>query len=118
MYQVLIVDDEPWVAYGISRLIDWESLGYQVRGEAFDGITAVSWIQENHPDVIISDIRMPGLDGIELLEKVKEQGLTAEVILVSGYSEFEYARRALSLGAFDYLLKQIDKQLLENTLTR
>lgn len=118
MYKVLIVDDEPWVAYGISKLVCWESLGFQVCENVYDGIAAASWIQENRPDVVISDIRMPGLDGIELLEKVREQRLNTEVILVSGYSEFEYAQRALQLGAFDYLLKQIEKKMLVETLNR
>lgn len=118
MYRVLIVDDEPWVVYGISKLIDWEKAGFQVAGESFDGVDAAEWIREHRPDVVISDIRMPGLDGIELLAEIKRLGLEAEVILVSGYSEFEYAQRALRLGAFDYLLKQIEKELLAETMGR
>lgn len=118
MYRVLIADDEPWVAYGISRLINWEELGFSIIGEAHDGLTALSMIKELEPEVVISDIRMPGLDGIELLGEMKEKGYSTTVILVSGYSEFQYAQQALRLGAFDYLLKQIDKNTLAATMKR
>jgi two-component system response regulator YesN len=116
MYKVLIVDDEPWVAYGITQLVDWESLGYTVIGEAYNGLTALEMIIEKKPEVVISDIRMPGLNGIELLESINEKGLETKVILISGYAEFEYAQKALRLGAFDYLLKQVDKDKLTDTL--
>ncbi|WP_199615807.1 response regulator transcription factor [Paenibacillus alkalitolerans] len=118
MHTVFIVDDEPWVAYGIKALVDWESHGFTVIGEAHNGLTALETIMEKKPDVILSDIRMPGLDGIELLEQIRLHQLPCKVILISGYSEFEYAQKAIRLGAFDYLLKQIDKNNLEDTLAR
>jgi two-component system response regulator YesN len=117
MYNVLIVDDEPWIANGIKKLVDWESLGFTVVGEAFDGIAALEFIEKNKPDVVISDIRMPGLDGIELLEQINLKKLDIKVILVSGYAEFELAQKAIRFGAFDYLLKQIDKNKLFVALT-
>ncbi|WP_373228589.1 response regulator [Cohnella sp.] len=118
MHTVLIVDDEPWVAYGIKELVNWESLGYTVIGEAYNGLSALEAIMEKKPEVVISDIRMPGLDGIELLERIGQQELLSKVILISGYSEFEYAQKAIRLGAFDYLLKQVDKDKLTDTLLR
>jgi two-component system response regulator YesN len=118
MYNVLIVDDEPWVAYGLTHLIDWESLGFHIIGEAHDGLTALAIIKDKRPQLIISDIRMPGLDGLELLEQIKINELDAKVILVSGYAEFEYAQKALRLGAYDYLLKQVDRQKLTETIMR
>ncbi|MGO4372252.1 response regulator [Paenibacillus sp. MCAF20] len=118
MYRVLIVDDEPWVAYGITRIVDWEELGFKVIGEAYDGLMAISMIEQHKPDVIISDIRMPGLDGIELLTEIGKRKLHTAVILVSGYSEFEYAQQAVKLGAFDYLLKQIEKEALTESIIR
>ncbi|NIK77095.1 two-component system response regulator YesN [Paenibacillus castaneae] len=118
MYNVLIVDDEPWVAYGIANLINWESLGFQIIGEVHDGLTALEIIIDKQPELIISDIRMPGLDGIQLLEKMKEKQLDSKVILISGYAEFEYAQKALRLGAYDYLLKQVDKNKLTETVLR
>jgi two-component system response regulator YesN len=118
MYSVLIVDDEPWVVYGLKALIDWESLGYTVIGEAYNGLTALETILEKKPEVVISDIRMPGLNGIELLDQINQKQLDIHVILVSGYAEFEYAQKAVRLGAFDYLLKQVDKDKLTDTLLR
>ncbi|XEC95842.1 response regulator [Paenibacillus tarimensis] len=118
MYTVLIVDDEPWVAYGVKQLIDWESLGYIVIGEAYNGLTALEAILEKKPKVVISDIRMPGLDGIELLEQIRHNQMDTKVILISGYAEFEYAQKAVQLGAFDYLLKQVDQNKLTDTLVR
>ena len=79
---------------------------------------AMEAIQEMNPDVVISDIRMPGFNGIELIERIRLQGLETKVILISGYAEFEYAQKALRLGAFDYLLKQVDRNKLTETLLR
>lgn len=118
MYSVLIVDDEPWVAKGLKVLIDWESLGYTVIGDVHDGIEAMEAIEKQKPDVVISDIRMPGLNGLELIESILLHGLQTKVILISGYAEFEYAQKALQLGAFDYLLKQVDRNTLTETLLR
>lgn len=118
MYKVLIVDDEPWVAKGLKVLIDWESLGYTVIGDVHDGIEAMEAIQDMNPDVVVSDIRMPGLNGIELIESIRLHGLETKVILVSGYAEFEYAQKAIQLGAFDYLLKQVKRNTLTETLLR
>lgn len=118
MYKVLVVDDEPWVAYGIAHLIDWETNGFEVVGEAYDGVTALQLIEQHAPHVVVSDIRMPGLDGIQLLEKLKEKELEVEVVLISGYSEFQYAQQALRLGAFDYLLKQVEAEQLLDTVQR
>ncbi|HIW33082.1 MAG TPA: response regulator [Candidatus Paenibacillus intestinavium] len=118
MYNVLIVDDEPWVAYGIANLIDWESLGFTIIGEAHDGLSALDIIIDKKPELVISDIRMPGLDGIELLEKVNGLKLETKVALISGYADFAYAQRAVRLGAFDYLLKQIEKDKLLSMVER
>ncbi|GMK40930.1 hypothetical protein PCCS19_39860 [Paenibacillus sp. CCS19] len=118
MHTVLIADDEPWVVYGIKSLVDWESLGFALIGEAYNGPSALKAIRECKPEVVISDIRMPGLSGIELLDCIRREGLKTNVILISGYAEFEYAQKAIRLGAFDYLLKQVDKSKLSETLTR
>nr|WP_255570211.1 response regulator [Cohnella sp. CFH 77786] len=114
----MIVDDEPWVAKGLIALIDWESLGYFVIGDVHDGIEAMEAIQEMNPDVVLSDVRMPGLNGIELMESIRHQGLHTKVILISGYAEFKYAQKAIQFGAFDYLLKQVNKNTLTETLLR
>jgi two-component system response regulator YesN len=99
-------------------LLNWESLGYTVIGEAYSGTAALEMIMEEKPDVVLSDIRMPGLDGIELLERINREKLKTAVILISGYSEFEYAQKALRLGVFEYLLKPVDKNKLNESLSR
>lgn len=118
MYRVLIADDEPWVAYGISKIIDWQEEGFEIAGEAHDGLSALEFIREQKPDIVISDIRMPGLDGIQLMDALRKEGIDAEIIIVSGYADFDYAKHAIQYGAFDYLLKQIDKQELLATVRR
>jgi len=118
MHRVLIVDDEPWVAFGIANLIDWKAFDFQVIGEAYDGLSAWERIEVEQPELVVSDIRMPGLDGLELLERIHDRQLDIRVVLVSGYADFQYAQKAIRLGAFDYLLKQIDKHKLEETVRR
>ena len=118
MYQVLLIDDEPWALYGLKTLIDWEALGYCIAGEAENGLKAMELLNKGNIDVAISDIRMPGMDGIQLMETIQEEKLPVEVIFVSGYSEFEYARKAVRYGAFDYLLKQVSAEELTDVLRR
>ena len=117
-YKVLIVDDEPWAAYGLQNLVQWEDYGFEIAGIAFTGKDALKIMRENNPDIIISDIRMPELNGLELIEKIKESNFNALVVFISGYSEFEYAQKALRLGAFDYLLKQVSDAQLSQLLIR
>ena len=118
MYQVLLIDDEPWALYGLKTLIDWEALGYRIAGEAENGLKAMELLKKGNIDVAISDIRMHGMDGIQLMETIQEEKLPVEVVLVSGYSEFEYARKAVRYGAFDYLLKQVSAEELTDVLRR
>jgi len=114
MYKVLIADDEPWVIYGLQRLISWEEHGFTVCGTASNGDEAFEKCLSLKPDVLISDIRMPGLSGIDLLESLRESAADIEVVFVSGYSAFEYTQKAVRLGAADYLIKQVTaKQLSE-----
>lgn len=107
MYSVFLVDDEPWVLMGLKNLIDWGEAGFIICGEATDGKKAWERICHLKPDLILSDIQMPGLTGMQLIEKVRQAGIDAEVVIVSGYSEFEYARTALKLDCADYLLKPV-----------
>lgn len=116
MYSVLLVDDEPWITFGIKKLIEWETIGFTIIGEAASGSEAWNILNEKHPDVLISDIRMPGLDGLELLEKIRDSRYPTRVIFMSGFAEFAYAQKALQLGAFDYLLKPVDRIKLTETM--
>lgn len=112
MYRVFLADDEPWVILGLKNLIDWGKEGFVICGEATDGIKAWERICHLKPDLILSDIQMPGLTGMQLIEKVREAEIDAEVVVVSGYSEFEYARTAMKFGCADYLLKPVYEDVL------
>lgn len=118
MYRLIIADDEPWVAYRLTRLVDYAAFGFEVTSTAADGTSALQLCQTQRADALLTDIRMPGMDGIELLHALKEAGLDTQVVLVSGYAEFGYAQAALREGAFDYLIKQVSAVQLEDVLRR
>jgi two-component system response regulator YesN len=118
MFTVLLVDDEIWSLEGIRKLFDWEKMGFTVIAQATDSSEAYDIICHSKPDVVITDIRMPEISGLELLNMTRKKGLTSEFVIISGFAEFEYAQEALRYGAFDYQLKPIDhveaKLLFEN----
>lgn len=118
MWKVLLADDESVIVKGLRKLIDWAALDIEVVGEATDGLMAASMIEETHPDLVISDIRMPGLTGLELLSRYKGGVQAPKFIFVSGYEEFEYVRQALSGGAVDYLLKPVSAEILDKAVRR
>lgn len=107
MYKVYLVDDEPLALIGIKKLFEWEKNGFEVVGESTDSIEALYDIMKLSPDVILIDIRMPELSGLELMKRIKQQGMCAIFVVVSGFSEFSYAQEALRLGALDYLVKPL-----------
>lgn len=118
MYRIYLADDETWVVIGLKKQIEKSGLPFQVIGEANNGVAAMEEILEKKPDVLISDIRMPGLNGLQLLEKLREKGLDVKVIFISGYAEFEYAQSAIRMGTFDYLLKPVEQEKLDQVLER
>ncbi len=109
MYNVVVVDDETWICKLIRKIVDWDSLGFSIIGSESDGYSALESIKEHKPELVITDIRMPGLDGIGLIKAVRDLKLDVEFIIISGHSDFEYARTALTLNAFAYILKPLDK---------
>ncbi|UQZ36396.1 two-component system response regulator [Paenibacillus sp. PK3_47] len=117
-YKVLLVDDEPIILRSLKVAIPWEELGLTIAGEAKNGEAALRLIDEISPQIVISDIRMPVIDGIALMKEVLPRSSKLIFIFISGYGEFEYARDALRLGAFDYLLKPIDHDELTEMLSR
>lgn len=118
MYSVLLIDDESWVMEDLKLLIDWEALGFTIIGGASNAEDAKMLIAEKKPDVVISDIRMPGLSGIQLLEEFEGSNNKFKTIFVTAYGKFEYAKRALELGAFGYLLKPVEPEELSKSLTK
>ncbi|WP_438349075.1 response regulator [Paenibacillus sp. FA6] len=117
-YKVILVDDEPLILRSLKAAIPWDDLNLEVVGEARNGEGALRLIEETSPNMIISDIRMPGIDGISLMKEVLANNPKLIFIIISGYGEFEYAREALRQGAFDYLLKPIDHDELTEMLVR
>ncbi|MCP1110518.1 response regulator transcription factor [Ohessyouella blattaphilus] len=118
MLKLVIVDDEPLATEYLTELIIWEDFGFQLVGKANSARQAISIIKKNKVDLVITDIQMPGNDGIKLIEMARELELETKFILLSAYSEFEYAKSALSLGVLDYLLKQeLSKDYLESKMS-
>lgn len=118
MLKVLIIDDEPIVREGLKTIIEWENYGFHVCGEAVNGKDGWIKINEYRPDLIIVDMKMPVMDGIELIEKIRREGRDVKIIILSGYSSFEYARKAVALGAEGYLLKPVDEDELTELIAR
>lgn len=118
MYSVYIADDEMWVIVGLKKRIEKTGLPFQVVGEANNGVMALEKIEKKKPDILFTDIRMPGYNGLELLELLRKKELDTKVVLISGYAEFEYAQSAIRNGAYDYLLKPIDQDKLQTVLER
>ncbi|MBB6730017.1 response regulator [Cohnella zeiphila] len=117
MNKVVLVEDEIFARQGLRNLIDWESCGFRVCGEADNGEEALSAIAEWEPDLIITDIRMPVLDGLELIRTVRASGnRDVKFIIVSGYGDFKYAQQAIKFGVKDFILKPIDEDELTEAL--
>lgn len=112
MYSVLIVEDEELIRKELVISVDWESVDCRVIGEASDGIEGERLIRELSPDIVITDIRLPGKNGLDMLSDTDP----GSAIVFSGYSEFALAQKALRLGAFDYLLKPVEQKNLLDTL--
>lgn len=118
MQKVIIADDEERICRLIEALVDWNALELKVVAVAHNGPEAAEYVERLHPDILITDIRMPGCSGLELIEKVKKQQPELEIIIISGYAHFEYAKSAINFGVGEYLLKPINKEELTITLER
>ncbi len=118
MYRVIIADDEPKVSQLIKNLIEWDSLGLELTATAQDGMAALEMIKQHQPDIVITDIRMPGYDGIELIKHAKEINPNIDFIIISGYQHFDYAHNAIKYGVKDYLLKPLNKNEINTALTK
>lgn len=117
-WRVLIVDDEYRIAMLIKKLIKWDEIGLECINVVDNGETAYNIIQEENPDIVITDIRMPKINGLDLIKMTKEINNTAKFIVISGYKEFEYAHKALQYGVNDYLLKPINEVELNKVLAK
>ncbi len=118
MIKVLLVEDEPPIGRAIQKMIEQTSPAFFVVGCAINGQAALDWLVREPVDVVITDIRMPVMDGIELLEEIKQRHPECIAVVQSGYQDFGYAQSALRLGAFDYLLKPLSRDKLGDLLGR
>lgn len=109
MYKLLIVDDEPLILTGIKQLIDFSVLSISEVFSATDGIQALEIVQDKHPNIVLADINMPNMDGLELAKRIKEIDKNTKVAIITGYDYFEYAISAIKTGVDDYLLKPVSK---------
>lgn len=116
MLSAMIVDDEYWVRISIREQAQWEDMGIDRIYEAKDGKEAIEAAIKNKPDIMIIDMRMPVMDGRELLNRICEQLPDTKVIVLSGYSDFNYMQEAVKCGAFSYLLKPVKTNELNDTL--
>lgn len=118
MLRVVLADDENKVILLMQKLIDWKALGYEIVGTANDGLRALELVGDKQPHLLITDVRMPGCDGIELIRRAKALQPKLHFIIVSGYRKFEYAQNALKYGVEDYLLKPLKQEELAGILLR
>ena len=117
-YSVLLVDDEEDVIRIIMKKLDWESMGLTIIGHAANGVEALEMAEELSPDIVMTDIKMPYMDGLTLCRKLKELSRTIRVIIFSGFDEFEYAKEAIKMEAEEYLLKPVNAVELKEVFER
>lgn len=118
MYKIVVVEDEKRVRQGIVMGTDWSGINCIVMGEAGNGEEGLEMIRKCRPDVVITDIRMPKLMGIEMIERAQEEGLDPSVIFLTAYDDFSYAQQAIRLGVADYLLKPFEDGQLEEAVLK
>ncbi|MBE5983083.1 MAG: response regulator, partial [Paenibacillaceae bacterium] len=118
MVKIFLAEDEKIVREGIKNGIAWEKYGFEFAGEAPDGELAYPMILKSKPDILLTDIRMPFMDGLELAEMAKRALPDIHIMFFSGYDDFEYAKRAIKIGAADYLLKPVSSSQLLEALER
>lgn len=117
-HTVLILDDEEWIVRGLVEMLDWEQYGFAVTGQYTDPEAALQKIRETEPDLILLDIHMPKINGAVMMEMIREEGIPTEFIILSGYSDFSVAQKAITHGAHGYLLKPLKKTELISALQR
>ena len=116
MYRVILVDDERLIVKGLSSVVPWAELGCQVAGTAYDGAGGLALIRQLKPDIVLTDIRMPNMDGLTMLAALKSEFPRMQMSVLTAYRDFEYARQALNLGVCRYLLKPSDVNEIEEAV--
>ena len=117
-YKIMLVDDEEEVRTSIIRKIDWQDAGFEVIGDAENGKEALEKIEQNEPDVVLTDIRMPYMDGLEMAENIRQRYPSIKIVIFSGFDEFEYAKKAIKLNVIEYILKPVNVEELTAILKK
>lgn len=117
MVKVMIIDDEEIIREGLKKTIDWESMGCSIEGEAEDGESGLRAARSIKPDLIFTDIRMPGLDGLQMIARLRELKVACKVIILTGFRDFEYAQEAIKQGAYRFLLKPVRTEDLRQAIS-
>ena len=117
MYKVVIIDDEPIIVEGLSKVVDWSRWDCRVSGFAYNGREGLEMIREQRPNIIISDIRMPEIDGLSMVAALKSEFPYMQICILTGYRDFDYAKQAISLGVTRFLLKPSKLDELEEAIT-
>jgi two-component system response regulator YesN len=118
LYKLLVVEDEEVIREGIVSMIDWKSHGIEVCGQASNGVDGYELIEKKSPDILLTDIRMPQMDGLQLIQKAKDDQFEFEAILLSGFNDFEYAKQGIKLGVLDYILKPCRPESILKTVLK
>lgn len=118
MLKVLIADDEPKIRRGLAEALPWEEMGMEICGSAPNGECAIQEVCAKQPDICLIDICMPLLNGLDLIQKIYEEHPDTICIIITGYDEFEYARQAVRMGVFDYILKPVNEEQLKDIIDR
>jgi two-component system response regulator YesN len=113
----VIIDDEKWVRSVVKNAIDWRALGYELLGEAADGEAALKLVGRTRPNLVLTDIRMPGVDGFKFIEAIGGRTADAKIVIISGYDDFQYAQKAMGHGVYAFITKPIDEDELRAVAT-
>lgn len=116
--RVIIVEDEAILRQGLVRTLPWSEMGCEIVGEAGNGLEGLALLRELQPDAVITDIKMPQLDGLAMLRAARDEGCTAAAVILTSYAEFSYAQEAMRLGSVDYLLKPVEEKELAAVLAK
>ncbi|MCY9660147.1 response regulator [Paenibacillus chondroitinus] len=116
MIRTVIIEDETLIRKSLSKLVSESSLGFDVIGEGANGVEGFDLVKSAHPDLLITDIKMPQMNGLDLIKNIKSLGIHCEFIILSGYGDFSFAQEAIHYGVSDYLLKPIRPEQLRQTL--
>lgn len=118
MHTILLVDDERWVRTAIRKTIERTELPFQVSHECVNGLEALDWLKENTVDLVLADIRMPVMDGLQFIGQLRELRPSQKAVIVSGHDDFSYVRQALRMEALDYLLKPVEVEEMRDCLQK